>query len=48
MEERERESERDGGVRGLPRATENAEDKVLAGPWKGFRKGGFGVESKSF
>ena len=46
MEERERES--DGGVRGFPRATENAEGKVLAGHGKSFRKGGFGVESKSF
>ena len=44
----ERERESDGGVRGFPRATENAEGKVLARHGKSFKKGGFGVESKSF
>ena len=35
-------------MRGFPRATENAEGKVLARHGKSFKKGGFGVESKSF
>ena len=35
-------------MRGFLSATENAEGDVLTGSWKSFRKGGFGVESKSF
>ena len=35
-------------MRGFLSTTENAEGDVLAGSWKRFRKGGFGVESKSF
>ncbi|RVW20706.1 hypothetical protein CK203_115558 [Vitis vinifera] len=53
--EREREKERERAKRERERkrrrsarSPENAEDKVLAGPWKSFRKGGFRVESKSF
>ena len=48
MEERERESESDGGERGFLSASENAKGDVLAGSRKSFRKGGFRVESKSF
>ena len=56
MEERERDRERKivresesvGGVRDSPRATEIVEGEVLARPRKNVRKGGFGVESKSF
>ena len=56
MEERERVRERKtaresksvDGVRDSPRATKNVEGEVYARPGKSVRKGGFGVESKSF